>query len=118
MRFIVDGQLPIALKHWLASKGFFDAIHTRDLPNKNLTDDLVIIAKSVREKRIVITKDSDFFKYYILHGKPYKFLMVSTGNIVNETLIAIFEINWDVIVTLLDKNSVVEVDNELTTAHF
>ena len=55
MKFIIDAQLPLVLKYWLLSKGY-DAIHTRDLLNQNLTDDVVIIEHSVIEQRIVIMR--------------------------------------------------------------
>lgn len=42
MKFIIDAQLPYGLKNWLIKNGF-DTIHTRDLPDKNLTDDREVI---------------------------------------------------------------------------
>ena len=38
LKFLVDAQLPIHLKHWLVYKGY-DAIHTLELPDRNLTED-------------------------------------------------------------------------------
>ena len=38
LNFLVDAQLPMHLKHWLVHKGY-DAIHTRELPDRNLTED-------------------------------------------------------------------------------
>jgi predicted nuclease of predicted toxin-antitoxin system len=63
MKFIIDAQLPRRLAIWLSEKGF-DAIHTLDLPDKNSTSDSEISALSIREKRIVISKDSDFYDRY------------------------------------------------------
>lgn len=42
MKFLIDANLPISLKKWLIDKGH-DAIHPRDLPEKNLTEDIYII---------------------------------------------------------------------------
>lgn len=44
MKFIVDAQLPIRLKHWMIERGH-DVIHTMDLPNQQFTSDQEIINK-------------------------------------------------------------------------
>jgi predicted nuclease of predicted toxin-antitoxin system len=59
MKFIVDAQLPYNLSKFLIYKGF-DSIHTLDIPNANQTQDDEIRAITIRESRILITKDSDF----------------------------------------------------------
>jgi predicted nuclease of predicted toxin-antitoxin system len=48
MKFIIDAQLPIILKIWLIEQGF-DVIHTRDLPDKNLTEDVVVMEIADKE---------------------------------------------------------------------
>ncbi len=73
MKFIVDAQLPKRLLNWLVNKGY-DSVHTLDLPARNLTEDMIIIEVSVQEERIVISKDSDFFNYFLLKGQPYKLM--------------------------------------------
>ena len=67
--FIIDAQLPYRLKKWLVDKGY-DAIHTLDLPLKNLTPDTFIADLAIQQNRIVITKDDDFLKLNIIQGKP------------------------------------------------
>ena len=59
MKFLVDAQLPVRLSYLLKSMGQ-DAIHTKELTLKNATPDTEIDTISIREQRIVITKDSDF----------------------------------------------------------
>lgn len=59
MNFLVDAHLPRRLVYRLREAGY-DAIHTRDLPRGNRTPDAVINDLSVREQRIVVTKDEDF----------------------------------------------------------
>ena len=59
MKFIVDAHLPRKLSNFLNEKGF-DCIHTLDLPKKNATSDREINALSIKEQRVVISKDSDF----------------------------------------------------------
>ena len=117
MKFLIDAQLPLRLKTWLIENGT-DAIHTRDLPQKNYTSDLEIMQKADAESRIVITKDSDFIKYRILHQTPDRLLMITTGNIVNKELLKLFERNFPTLKSLFDSGKkVVEIDNETITVH-
>lgn len=92
MKFLVDAQLPRRVALWLGTSGF-DAVHTLDLPLGNQTSDTIINDISVNEQRIVITKDADFVDSFLLHGKPYNLLLVSTGNIRNTELEALFQAN-------------------------
>lgn len=117
MKFIIDAQLPISLKHWLNENGQ-DAIHTRDLPKKNLTGDSEIIQIAEIEKRIIISKDSDFQKHRIVQGIPKKILMITTGNIVNTVLIRLFEHNFDTIKLVFEEgHELVELSNLSIIVH-
>jgi predicted nuclease of predicted toxin-antitoxin system len=116
MKFIVDAHLPMSLKKWLVERGH-DALHTRDLPRKNLSDDVEIIEVAVREDRIVISKDSDFFDYFALKGIPPKLLMLTTGNIVNRDLLSLFQANFDQLEELLHSHAVVEMSNDELFVH-
>lgn len=89
MNFLVDAHLPRRLTFHLRAAGH-DVVHTLDLPNKNRTTDEEINALSVQEQRIVITKDSDFVDSFLVVRKPYKLLLISTGNITNAELEALF----------------------------
>ena len=111
MKFIVDAHLPKKLSYFLQKKGY-DSIHTLDLPNKNSSSDLEINELSLKENRIVISKDSDFYNRYLTKVEPYKLLLVSTGNIPNRELIAIFEKNIDKIMDEISRNHVVEITKE------
>ena len=117
MQFLVDAHLPMRLVYWLREKGH-DVVHTRELPRKNKTDDIDIIQLSVDQNRTVVSKDEDFYKYFILKGQPPKLLMLTMGNIVNKDLIALFEKNIDQIEADLTDNRVVELSNEAVTVHF
>ena len=85
MKFLVNAQLPRRLIHRLQELGH-EAMHTLDLPLGNRTPDETINEVSLRENFIVITKDADFVDSFILHRKPYKLLLISTGNITNADL--------------------------------
>lgn len=60
MKFIIDAQLPRKLSTFLNEKGF-DSIHTLDLSKGNNTLDTEINILSIKEERILISKDSDFY---------------------------------------------------------
>lgn len=81
LRVLVDAQLPKRLAHFLTFHAGYDCVHTLDLPAANCTQDGAITRLSMEEERIVITKDADFVNSFLLHGQPYKLLLVSTGNI-------------------------------------
>jgi|GEM_PF-2214935 len=75
LKFIVDAQLPKKISDFLVEKGF-DSIHTLDLPERNATTDRFLKEKSVAEQRILITKDDDFLRSFIIEKKPYKPILV------------------------------------------
>lgn len=116
MKFLVDAQLPHSLRAWLQAKGF-DAIHTIDLPAKNLTTDRDIARVADQTNRVVITKDSDFLKLHLLQKTPAKSLLITTGNIVNQQLLHLFEQNFDEILTLLESFPVLELSNTTIIGH-
>ncbi|MFQ5825573.1 MAG: DUF5615 family PIN-like protein [bacterium] len=116
MKFLVDAHLPRRLAYRLRDLGY-DTIHTRDLPLENRTPDSVIEEISLREKRVVVTKDADFVNSFTLHGKPYKLLLVSTGNIKNIDLEKLFLQNIDEIVKAFKKYSFIEIDRSIITFH-
>lgn len=89
MRFLVDAQLPRRLAHRLRQEGF-EVIHTLDLPLGNRTPDRTINDLSARDQSIVVTKDEDFVTSFHLQRRPHKLLLVSTGNITNAELEALF----------------------------
>lgn len=94
MKFLVDAQLPRRLAARLSALGH-DALHTLDLPLANRTPDAKITAVADAELRIVIIKDADFVEAYLVSGRPARLLVVSTGNIGNLALLALFEAHLD-----------------------
>ena len=95
----------------------FDVIHTDDLPNKEFTTDNEIREISVKENRIVITKDSDFLDSYFINAIPPKLLLVTTGNIKNKSLIHLFDLSMETISELFSKYSFVELSNKEIIGH-
>ena len=108
MRFLVDAQLPMHLADSLQWWGY-DALHTLDLSTGNQTKDQHINELSMAQERVVITKDADFVNSFLLTGIPFKLLLVSTGNISNRELLAIFEKNIKAVVIALEVYRFVEI---------
>jgi predicted nuclease of predicted toxin-antitoxin system len=79
MKFLVDTHLPPSLCAVLARHGH-DANHTLDLPAKNATKDTILNQISIEEQRVVISKDADFFYSHLVLGRPWKLVLVKTGN--------------------------------------
>jgi predicted nuclease of predicted toxin-antitoxin system len=116
MKFLVDAQLPVRLSYLLKSMGH-DAIHTKELALKNATPDTEINILSIREQRIVITKDSDFWDSFYVSQEPYKLLLITTGNISNKDLESLFVNNLEQLVNLLENNSLVEMSRDTVIVH-
>lgn len=114
MKFIVDAHLPRRLCSILANRGH-DATHTRDLPAGNATQDRVINQLSFDEQRVVVSKDTDFFYSHLLHGRPWKLLLVRTGNIGTRELGALLDRNLPEIEVALQTYTLVEVDHFAVT---
>ncbi|MBI5766502.1 MAG: DUF5615 family PIN-like protein [Verrucomicrobia bacterium] len=109
MKFLVDAHLPRRLCAVLALHGH-DAIHTLDLPDQNRTKDGAINQRSLDEGRVVISKDTDFFYSHLLHGRPWKLLLVRTGNISTADLCALLERNLTTVEAEFQKHTLVEID--------
>jgi predicted nuclease of predicted toxin-antitoxin system len=116
MKFLVDAQLPVRLARFLEFTGY-DTIHTLDLPNRNTTPDTDINAVSIRDNRIVITKDSDFLNSFLTTQEPYKLLLVTTGNIRNSELEALFAANLKSLVELFENHSYIEISRDSIIVH-
>lgn len=115
MKFLVDAHLPPGLCVALQAAGH-DVVHTRQLSAQNRTPDEAINELSLREQRVVVTKDSDFYHAHLLHGKPWKLLLVRTGNIRTRELRAVFQTHLPEIIAALDQNSLVELDRQAVRA--
>lgn len=116
MKFIVDAQLPQILAEFLRYRGH-DAIHTLDLELKNKTGDDVLRQITVDEGRILVTKDADFETSFRLNQVPPKLLLVRTGNIPNRDLLKLFSANFALLIQLLERHQVVEIDRATITVH-
>jgi len=114
VKFLVDAHLPRALCAILTARGH-DAVHTSDLPTGNTTPDEQINDISVAEDRIVISKDTDFFYSHVLRRRPWKLLLLRTGNMGASELCGLLAGYWSQIETGLDTHTLLEVDRQSVT---
>ena len=114
MKFLVDAHLPPSLAALLGAAGH-DAMHTLALPAQNQTRDGVLNELSLREQRVLITKDTDFFYSHILQGRPWKLLLVRTGNIRAAELRSLFHRHLPAVLAALQTHSLVEIDRQAVT---
>jgi predicted nuclease of predicted toxin-antitoxin system len=116
IKFLVDAQLPVRLARLLQKAGY-DAVHTRDLPDQNATQDSKINDISIQQNRIVVTKDADFLHSFLISKKPYKLLLVTTGNITNGELEALFLENLPHLAALFEQHAYIELGRDTITVH-
>ena len=116
MNFLVDAQLPRRLARHLRAAGH-DALHTLDLPDGNRTKDREINALSLRDQRVVVTKDEGFVTSFFLARRPHKLLLISTGNIGNAELEALFVPSIPEIVAAFAEHDFVELTRTALIIH-
>ena len=114
MNFLVDAQLPRRLARFLTAAQH-DAVHTLDLPRGNRTPDVELCEICRREHRVLATKDSDFTTSFFLRREPAQLLLVSTGNITNRELEALFKTQLAAIVQAFGSAAFVELDRSGVT---
>lgn len=85
----------------------YDCIHTLDLESGNDTTDSIINKISVQEKRILITKDSDFFHSFIIKKEPYKLILVKLGNASKKELLNFFSDKFSEIIIKIQENEMI-----------
>ncbi len=85
MLFLVDAQLPPSLARWIASQGQ-KAEHVA-LVLTPTEQDTAIVKYAVASGAVIVTKDSDFLTL----APPPPLLLVTTGNIPNQALLALFQ---------------------------
>jgi len=78
MKFIVDAHLPLGLCTLLQAAGH-EPIHTRQLSAQNRTTDDVINELSVKDRMVVISKDTDFYYSHLLYHCISFSILVTLG---------------------------------------
>ena len=74
---------------------------------------------SENENRIIITKDGDFLKYFLVHGIPKRMLIITIGNVKNRKLLDLIRANINEIVSLFSDNKmIIALDNQHISVHY
>jgi predicted nuclease of predicted toxin-antitoxin system len=115
MKFLVDAQLPRRFANWLSEAGY-DALHTLELPRKNLTSDSEVISRAKQDGRIVVSKDADFVQSFLITGEPL-LLLISTGNINNADLEKLLRANLTGIEVAFASSRFVEITRDALVIH-
>lgn len=115
MRFLVDAQLPRRFTNWLNDAGH-DALHTLELPHKNLTSDSEVITRARLDGRVVVSKDADFVQSFLITGEP-SLLLISTGNINNADLEKLLRANLSGIEAAFASSRFVEITRDALVVH-
>jgi predicted nuclease of predicted toxin-antitoxin system len=86
-----------------------------DLPQQNASRDGVLNEVSVAEQRVVVTKDTDFYFSHLLHGRPWKLVLVRTGNLGLQATKQMFQTHLTAIEAALQTCTLVELDQKSVT---
>lgn len=116
MRFLLDAQLPVRLARALRSAGH-DVLHTSDLPRGNASTDDEVCEVADEQERVVVTKDRDFRDSHLLRRTPRWLLIVSTGNLSNTALLALFEEHGAAVVSALQEADFAELGPDVLVQH-
>lgn len=114
MKFLIDAHLPPSLRAVFRAAGY-DAIHTLDLPDQNASRDGKLNEVSMAELRVVVTKDTDFYHSHLLQGRPWKLVLVRTGNLGLRATKQMFETHLPAIEAALQTCTLVELDQKTVT---
>ena len=116
MNWLIDAQIPRRLAALLNQCGE-NAIHTLYLRLANSTSDEEMMRVADVENRTIVTKDHDFVNSFLLHGKPKRLLLISTGNITNSDLDSLVEANLPRILVMFDTGTFVELNRSHLILH-
>jgi predicted nuclease of predicted toxin-antitoxin system len=116
VKFLVDAQLPARLAAALTAAGH-DAAHTSQLPHGNRSTDRQVAEEADSSDRVVVTKDSDFRDGHLLAGRPRRLLVVRTGNITNNALLALFDASLVDVVEAFEEADFIELQTDSLIVH-
>jgi predicted nuclease of predicted toxin-antitoxin system len=116
MKFLFDAQLPKKISLYINKLGY-DSIHTLDLPSKNRSKDKELNEISIKQKRVIVSKDRDFVESLLISDKPYKLLYINTGNITNKELHTLLNKNIQMIVSSFKTSRFIELTIKHVIVH-
>lgn len=111
MKFLCDVHISFKFARHVNSLGF-ECIHVNTILDKWFTIDSKIARFSDENDYILITKDFDFKNSFLVNKSPKKLIKINLGNISNERLIEIFNLNLHKIKSINDAHNcfMLEID--------
>lgn len=109
-KYIVDANFSKKIATLLHSHDL-DVIHVADLTQGTKTKDREINLISIRENRIVITRDHDFLDSYFSSPRPYKILFISDFYQKESKIIAYLQDHISEINELFESHGLIELKN-------
>jgi len=100
VRFLVDNQLPVHLARSLAARGH-DAVHVVAV-GLDSADDQTVRKRAEMERRIVVSKDEDFFFLANRPGDAGRLLWIRIGNCRKTASMAALDHSLDAVVAAFE----------------
>jgi len=116
MNFLIDANLPRRFVDIFRERGH-EVVHILDLPDGNLTTDLIILQYLDEQNFTFVTKDSDFTTAFWLKNRPDRLILLSTGNISNKELETLLIANLAQIISDLTDERFIELTQEHVIVH-
>ena len=113
MKFLCDVHISFKFAKHISTLGF-ECIHINTSLDKWFTTDSKIARFSDENDYVLITKDFDFKNSFLVNKSPKKLIKINLGNISNEKLIEIFNLNLPKIRLLNDSHAcfMLEIDKD------
>jgi predicted nuclease of predicted toxin-antitoxin system len=114
VKFLLDAHLPQALCRLFLAHGH-EAVHTAELPGRNATKDRVNNRVSLDEQAGGHLEGQRLFHAHILQGRPWKLVLVETGNILTRDQVALYDRHLAGVVTALQSYKLIEIGRSAVT---
>jgi len=109
VKFLIDVQLPLKLAQWLRETKGVLAVHALE-QGWGQKHDRYLWEMAIKENRILVSKDEDFFILASRPGDQGRLLWVRLGNCRTRKLIETINRQWDAIEgNFSSGNSIVEI---------
>ncbi|MCU0419816.1 MAG: DUF5615 family PIN-like protein [Cyclobacteriaceae bacterium] len=116
MRFLLDAQLPPVLSKVLCGLGH-DCRHITDWSDGEKWHDKYVSEQADREKRLLVTKDLDFYHRHMAFGSPRIRWLLTTGNGKKSVLCHLFRKHPEQLQQAFESSALVELLNPQLTRY-